>query len=675
MSNYHKPLRLAVIAALAVNAQASWAEVAPFTLGEINVTTTQQEESTRLSDGTITQEDLRLFNRETVGTALNTLPGVSMTQGGQRNEQLVQLRGFDLRQVPVFVDGVPVYVTYDGYVDLGRFNTFDLSKIQISKGFSSVLYGPNTLGGAINLVSRKPTKEFEGSITAGIKTDRNLKFNGYATDINMGGKYDMWYWQANTSYIDNDRSRMSSDYKPNAYENGGDRERAYNRDGKINLKIGITPSEGNEYSLNYINQQGAKGSPVYAGSDSGRNANYWDWPKWDKESLYFISRTTFGDTAYLKVRAFYDKFKNVLESYDDARYATMAKGSSFTSIYNDNTYGVSAELGFDIAQHNTLKFAAHYKHDKHEEHNQGDPVQTFEDRTVSFGIEDTHHFTDKLSLVTGVSYDVRDTLKAEGLNNLGQIYDFPKGSAHALNPQAGLFYKPTEDSDIHFTVARKSRFATMKDRFSGRFGRAVANPDLDTEIATHYELGASAFVMPELKLQGSVFFIDTRDMIQSVSLPNSACSAGGGQCFQFRNIGKVQSQGIELGTTWFAGDNLEIGANYTFINRDNLSNDQRLTDVPRQKLFAYSKWQVNSALQVLASVEAASSRYSRQDSTVSYWLSAKGYATGNIKAMYAVNEDWFAEAGINNILDKNYAYTEGFYMEGRNMFVNVTRKF
>ena len=671
MHYYYKPLALAVLTAWAASAQA---EVAPYTLGEINVTAPRGE-AISLADDAISQEDMRLFNRETVGTALNTLPGISMTQGGQRNEQLVQLRGFDLRQVPVFVDGIPVYVTYDGYVDLARFNTFDLSKIQVSKGFSSVLYGPNTLGGAINLVSRKPSKEFEGSITAGLKTDRNFKYNGYTTDLNMGGNYGTWYWQANTSYLDNDRYRMSSDYNANRFENGGDRERSYNRDGKINLKIGFTPREGDEYSLNYINQQGDKGSPVYAGNDTGRSANYWDWPKWDKESLYFISRTSLGGSAYLKVRAFYDKFKNVLESYDDARYATMTRASSFTSIYNDDTYGASAELGFDIAARNTLKFAAHYKHDKHEEHNQGSPVQTFEDRTVSFAVEDTHKITDKLSLVTGLSYDVRDTLQAEGLNNVNRIYDFPRGSAHALNPQAGLFYKPTADSDIHLTVARKSRFATMKDRFSGRFGRAVANPDLDTEIATHYELGASAFVTPQLRLQGAVFYTDTKDMIQSVSLPNSACSAGGGQCFQFRNIGKVESQGIELGATWFSSDSLEIGGNYSFINRDNLSNDLRLTDVPRQKLFAYGRWKATDALQLVASVEAASSRYSRQNSALNDWLSTKGYATGNLKTMYAVNADWFAEAGVNNLLDKNYAYTEGFYMEGRNMFINVTRKF
>ena len=43
---------------------------------------------------------------------------------------------------------------YDGEMDLGRFTTFDLSRIDISKGASSVLYGANTMGGAVNLISK-----------------------------------------------------------------------------------------------------------------------------------------------------------------------------------------------------------------------------------------------------------------------------------------------------------------------------------------------------------------------------------------------------------------------------------------------------------------------------------------------------------------------------------------
>ena len=80
-----------------------------------------------------------------VSRALNLLPGVTLTTSGPRNESMVSIRGFDLRQVPVYMDGIPVYVQYDGYVHLARFTTFDLSAVDVSKGFSSVLYGPNSL--------------------------------------------------------------------------------------------------------------------------------------------------------------------------------------------------------------------------------------------------------------------------------------------------------------------------------------------------------------------------------------------------------------------------------------------------------------------------------------------------------------------------------------------------
>lgn len=61
------------------------------------------------------------------------LPGIHIANIGARNESVVWVRGFDLRQVPVFVDGIPVYVPFDGYVDMGRFTTFDLAEIQVAK--------------------------------------------------------------------------------------------------------------------------------------------------------------------------------------------------------------------------------------------------------------------------------------------------------------------------------------------------------------------------------------------------------------------------------------------------------------------------------------------------------------------------------------------------------------
>ncbi len=38
---------------------------------------------------------------------------------------MINVRGYDVRQVPLYIDGIPVYVPYDGYVDFSRFTTAD----------------------------------------------------------------------------------------------------------------------------------------------------------------------------------------------------------------------------------------------------------------------------------------------------------------------------------------------------------------------------------------------------------------------------------------------------------------------------------------------------------------------------------------------------------------------
>ncbi len=128
-----------------------------FYLGEIVVMGTRESTSSPFQQNIIPQTEMENHHRLDASHALDFLSGLSLSNVGGRNESMVYVRGFDLRQVPVFIDGIPEYVPYDGYVDLARFTTLDLSEITITKGFSSVLYGPNAMGGAINLISRKPT--------------------------------------------------------------------------------------------------------------------------------------------------------------------------------------------------------------------------------------------------------------------------------------------------------------------------------------------------------------------------------------------------------------------------------------------------------------------------------------------------------------------------------------
>jgi iron complex outermembrane receptor protein len=74
-----------------------------------------------------------------VATAIDYLPGVVIDHiSSGRNEAGIRVRGFTSRgQVPLYLDGIPVSVPYDGTVDFNRFLTSDIAEIRCQGIFLS----------------------------------------------------------------------------------------------------------------------------------------------------------------------------------------------------------------------------------------------------------------------------------------------------------------------------------------------------------------------------------------------------------------------------------------------------------------------------------------------------------------------------------------------------------
>ncbi|OPY90069.1 MAG: Colicin I receptor precursor [Syntrophus sp. PtaU1.Bin208] len=633
-----------------------------FTLGEIEVSA-KGEEVKNTTVEKITEQEMRQFNRDTVSSALNLLPGLTLSSFGARNEQMIYARGLDQKHVPIFLDGVPIYVPYDGYPDLSRYTTFNLSEIVVSKGFTSVLYGPNTMGGSINLVSKRPEKALEGD--AGIGVFSGDGFRAYA---NLGTNQKLWYAQGGFSYLSSDYMKMSDGFDSTDTEDGNHRENSYYRDRNYNLKVGFTPADGHEYALSYYNQHGEKGTPPYAGSDSSQMIRYWQWPYWDMEGVHFNSRTPLGDKSYVKVRGYYDEYQNSLYSYDDDSYSTFNKKSSFRSQYDDETYGGSIEVGTSLIPRNLIKVAGHYKWDVHKEHNKPDPWQRFEERLLSIGVEDTITITDKLYAIVGLSYDNQDTVQAEDWN-YADHRDFPDSDNEAWNPQAGLFYNFTDKRKVSFTISQKTRFPSIKDKYSYRLGKAIPNPDLEPEKATNYEAGYQDVLFERVALKTAVFYRHIKDYILSVTVddPNNP----GFTTSQNQNIGKVDQLGFEIELSAPITSTLDAGINYSYINNNNRSNDDLITNVPEHKVFAYAKYSPIKPLSFQADVESDSKRFSSTDG----YRVASGYTVANVEASYEIVKGLVYEVGVKNLLDKDYALDEGYPMPGRTYFTNLTFRY
>lgn len=639
-----------------------------FTLGEIEITD-KAETSKNITTEKIYSDEMRQFDRNNVAQALNLLSGVTLTQTGARNEQTVSVRGFDLKRVPIFLDGIPIYVPYDGYPDLGRFTTFDLSEIVVEKGFASVLYGPNTEGGAINMVSKRPVKIFEGDVGVGYGTGNT--FNTYA---NLGTKHKLWYLQAGGSYASSSYFRLSDNFRQSRTEDGGQRDNSYYRDRKYNFKVGFTPADGHEYALSYINQHGVKGTPVYTGVDPNAMVRYWEWPYWDKESYYFTSRTPLGDKSYFKTRLYYDKYRNSLYSYDNANYNSMKKGSSFMSDYDDHTRGGSIEAGTTLIPMNTLKVAFHYKEDFHLEHNEPAPYQHFKDQIWSAGIEDTFQITKKLYTIMGVSYDTIKTIEAEdSYNTTTRTFGyFRKNDTSATNPQIGFFYDLTDTAKIYASIANKSRLPTIKEKYSYKMGKAIPNPDLKAEKSTNYEIGYRDVFFKKLAMKAAVFYSDVTDMMLSVTIPKPG--SPGQTVLQTQNVGDVRRYGFELDVSAPIIDKLDGGFNYTYICYDNRTNSEKITDIPKHKIFAYAKYSPIKGLTLLGDIEYNSQRYSSTDGIEV----ARAFSVTNFKTSYEFARfvpGLTIEGGVSNIFDRDYAISEGYPMAGRSYFANMRYSF
>lgn len=654
----------AVMLALAQTAQTVQAqqtagkdEPAPFVLGTVTVIG-QREQAGQMEQqvgAQVSRAEMRRFNRDNVGDALNLLSGVSLSTNA-RNEKTVAIRGFDARQVPLYIDGIPVYVPYDGYVDFNRFTTSDLAAIQVAKGFSSVAYGANTLGGAINLVSRKPTALMEGDASVGFGSGSERQVSA-----NVGTNQGLWYLQAGVSYIDSDGFPLSSDFRPTATEDGGMRNNAYRKDRKLSFKVGYTPAGGDEYALSYYKQHGEKGQPP---STNPVGARYWQWPYWNKESVYVVSQTRLGQQERLKLRLYHDSYDNEITSFTNGSYSTIKTSgqgsvSGGRSIYNDHTNGGAVELeSFRLAAH-SLRFVASYKADEHQELDaRGVRTTWYKDALWTLGAEDSIALNAATELSLGAS---RNALRPDTVYSAGNGYTLP-GDQSANDLQAGLFHKLAPESRVYATVARKSRLPTLKDRYSQRLGTYIENPALRAEEAMNYELGYQATVRG-LALDAAVFYSDVKDKIQSVA--NVA-----GVRAQMRNAGRAHIKGVELGARGRAGAWLDFGGNYTYTNMKNISDRAiRLTDVPRHKLTAHAVLHAARQVDVVAIAEANSGRW------VSNTLELKGFATVNLKAVVRPLPALSLEAGVSNLGDRNVALADGFPGAGRTWLANAQYQF
>ena len=170
---------------------------------------------------TITQEDLQEKGLRTVKEAFGNVTGATVGNV-PGNPAVLTMRGFSGNANTVLQDGVRVgastFVTRD--LDVWKYE-----KIEVLKGPSSVLFGEGALGGAVNLVTRKPNlekKTVEGLLNYGSFNTVRVAIGGnLPINDELAIRSDVSYLKSDSLYDIDDQettkfgAAVSLLYKPN----------------------------------------------------------------------------------------------------------------------------------------------------------------------------------------------------------------------------------------------------------------------------------------------------------------------------------------------------------------------------------------------------------------------------------------------------------------------------
>ncbi|MBP7705852.1 MAG: TonB-dependent receptor [Candidatus Aminicenantes bacterium] len=570
---------------------------------------------------TVVATDIAKLKPRDLADVVKYIPGALVTFGDKDTYSL-KLRGIGSNRIALLVDGVPVYEPYFSTFDLKTVSAGGIDTLQVTKGPSSVLYGPNTLGGLVNVITRRPSERPYLSLT-GSYGDKAMA--GIGADGSYAWK--RFSLAASALYQSSDGFYFPDPEDGRTLRANGDFERL-----NLSGKLYYTPSDRTEIMVSAGTYQSAYGMPPALFT---QRARYWRFPKWDRSNLSAGGFTSLGGDAVLRFRGFYVNYYNTLDWFNDPAMTDLDSSST----YDNSSYGGFALAEVPVGDRNTLKASLLYQKDiARTQDDTGLPWERYDQGTVSGGIEDEFRLTDAWKVIGGLSLDFIDKFQG-GDNNT------------SLNPLIGVKFTPTEDLDFHVSFARKSRFPSMRSLYSTSSG----NPDLLAESGTSLEFAATW--SGPVYLTGTVFFNRFRDFIDSIVLE------GGTRLYV--NIGRAHIYGFEVQAQKKL-DWLEATVNYTYLDPRNDTDDRPLD--------AQSKSNLNFDVSFLPAKGLRAGFYGLMGSKSWWWntrtnpatlLTIPAYFNLDGIVSFELRDRYQVFVKLGNIFD-HYFYTEpGFPWRGR----------
>jgi iron complex outermembrane receptor protein len=621
--------------------------------------------------------------------AVQYVPGVILSGGGRRNDSNFTIRGFGVDSVPVFVDGIVMANPYRGEGDSARLLSGDLESIEIQKGYSSLLLGANTMGGAIVMRTAKPIEAFEASVKTGIEIDSAGSYGSSAHVFSAGTRQEYFYAKGVFQYRDTDHFRLPGSFEPtpNNPQKKGNRLWSDSRDLKLTFLTGWTPVSTLDLWLTWVYQDAEKGfSPPE--TETG-DYQIWHWPLWNRQSVSLNGSFSAG-TLSADALFYFDKYDNRLDEYRNQSAYELGIHAPH-SDYDEYSTGGRLTGRWDINRWNNLQAALTYTKEDHRglrgsidnEDKLSEEMHVNED-TWSVGMEYSLSLCLPLTLKAGFGFDALVPIaywnrENEYLKLLDAGYFIVKTRSMFLyTGQFGIFYAlpfgvpDNRDHELHFTYARKNHFPDMAQRYSTRFGTTLPNPNLGPEKAHHLELGYRGYFGGILNLSAAMYYSIITGKIVTIELGNPHYP--GALVDYARNLDSTGFWGFELGAEFNPEKCVSGGISFS-VNKYRLNHSQAdVKVIPYYPAVTFSVYGVIKPVRILSIVPRLGYTGSRfADSMGQYTL--KGYLLGSLKAEAEITNHVALSAGVDNILDTLYEISRRFPMAGRSYTINFSVRY
>jgi len=610
--------------------------------------------------------------------------------GGDSN--YIYSRGFELQNYQV--NGIPRSNRFGFKNDIS--DTALIDRVEVVRGASGLLNGIGEPSGAVNLVRKMPTREFQANVAAKVGS-WNFKraeadISGPLTEAgNVRGRL-VAVHQDNDTFMD--RVNMKKDILYGVAE--------------MDLSPNTILSAGIEYQNHHTSGAAGAGQGTKIRYTDGSFTNFSrstnmgaDWSYTDRENItVFSTLEHYFDNAWrLQLDVEHSRREHDIIQAGLVNNITQAGSGTFRAVRyggkpQQSSVGVHAVGPYELfGRTHELVVGASYS--QMEGRNWGyrrmdaavangfDLIQTGYYPRGDMGLDGSRSttydwqsglytstrfkLTDNTSLMFGgriSNWETRtDRVSATGVFTRGVT----SKESSVFTPYAGIVFDATKNLSI---------YGSYTDIFQPASSYDVNGNLLKPAEGSNIEGGVKlAFLDNKLNLSAAYFETNKDNVPEYVPGPGGTVNYGPTGQYVYRGVNGTKTTGFELEISGQITPNWQASGGYSYANPKDANGNARLTYIPRRTLKLFTSYRPVSLVEGLTL--GANVRW--QDRIYDTMYSQNSFAVVDLMAQYAISRNLVATLNFNNIFDKSY-YTNiqlnnGWYGEPRSAFLNLRYSF